>query len=165
MGSATLPSRVWFERVRPLLDLALPSLLEPLKEEPKHGPSTGTCATLDIPKTAASAYLFAAAAAVGDVPIAEQLCNWLRNISRRELQTMWIPEGRDWSAFCTAQLLYGLSCLRGASLQSVSCMSTCHHLVFAEGAQVLRAESTERGLYVSINPTSGSERIALKTDF
>eukprot|EP00418_Pyrodinium_bahamense_P086220 CAMPEP_0179051334 /NCGR_PEP_ID=MMETSP0796-20121207/21192_1 /TAXON_ID=73915 /ORGANISM="Pyrodinium bahamense, Strain pbaha01" /LENGTH=544 /DNA_ID=CAMNT_0020747873 /DNA_START=71 /DNA_END=1705 /DNA_ORIENTATION=- len=124
--SPYLPGRVWHERVRPLLDPALPDLLQPLQGVQEHGPTTCTCLTLDIPRIPVVAFLFAAAAAIGDAEIADKLLAWLRSVARSKEGAMWIPEGRDWSVTSTAQLLFGLSLMRGATLRSVPCIAAGH---------------------------------------
>lgn len=159
-----LPRQVWHKCVRPLLDAALPNLLEPIGSDSNHGPSTATCMTLDIPRTATVAYLFAAAASVEDRCVAEQLCSWLRTLTKCEDGAMWIPEGRDWSASCTAQLLFGLSWLRGATLKPFSCICGGNQLTGIDGARVLRAEAHTEGLLICIE-SSGRDKITLCTNF
>jgi len=154
--SPRLPAQVWRERVRPVLDPALPALLAPLHEEEAiHGPTTSTCCTLDIPRTASIAYLFAAASAVGDRAVASAMQSWLLSASRRDSAgAMWIPEGRDWSAACTANLLLGISCLRGASLGQVQRIGYGRQLLHVEGARVLRAEHWAKdGFLVALDPS------------
>lgn len=154
--SPQLPARVWRERVRPVLDPALPALLEPLQEkEAAHGPTTSTCCTLDIPRTASIAYLFAAASAVGDRAVASAMQSWLLAASRRDhAGAMWIPEGRDWSAACTANLLLGISYLRGASLGQVTRIGHGRQLLNIQGARVLRAEHWENDSFlVAVEPS------------
>jgi len=163
--SKQFPVQVWYGRVRPLLDEALPSLLAPIGSVRMHGPSTATCATLDIPRTPTIAYLFSAAAAVGDSNIADKLGAWLRSNAEYDAGSMWIPEGRDWSASCTAQMLFGLSWLRGATLRDISCLPGGHQLTGAEGAQVLHAEPCEDGVVVGIEPIPGFELVRICTNF
>merc|ERR1712048_1094991 len=79
---------------------------------------------------------------------------------------MWIPEGRDSSASCTAQLLFGISWLRGGTLKTVSRIGHGRQLMRVDGARVLRAESWgETGLLVSVEPSGLEKRVALYTDF
>ena len=78
-AGSDLPRRVWSAHVRPLLDLALQDLLDPEPDVPElHGPTTKGCLSLDIPRSATVAYLFAAACAVGDSACAAALGSWLR---------------------------------------------------------------------------------------
>lgn len=166
--SSTLPERVWHGRVRPLLEEALPSLLAPLAEDSIHGPTTGACLTLDIPRVAAVSFLYAAASTVGDSVITKRLGMWLRTYTRRSDEGgLWVPEGRDWSITCTAQFLFGLSWQRGATLRSVARSCSPLQLERVDGALLLRAEPSGEGLLVAFdNPLqTASVKIDFQTNF
>merc|ERR1712194_525490 len=89
--------------------------------DPPAGPPSKGCLCLDLPRSTTAAFLFSAAAAVGDEEVAWPLYNFVRSLQQQDKvgKSGSIADGRDWSIASTAQLLLGLSMLRGASLRHV----------------------------------------------
>jgi hypothetical protein len=112
---------VWHSHMRPMLDLVLARLTDIHTVDPPAGPPSKGCLCLDMPRSVTAAFLFSAAAAVGDEEVAWPLCSFVRSLQRQEESGRGgsVADGRDWSIASTAQLLLGLSTLRGASLRHV----------------------------------------------
>lgn len=119
--SLTTVQAVWHAHLRPLLDPVLAELTDIRAPDPFGGPPSKGCLCLDLPRSVTAAYLFSAAAAVGDEDVARHLYAFLRTLQRHDGSLM---DGRDWSMASTAQVLLGLSTLRGASLRNIRSMKS-----------------------------------------